>query len=117
LPPPDLGGDFDRTEDMIRSANAEGLRATVATPMPESPLLPARPPTPPSNNPYTGPFRLTMQRREEFRRAGAQRRVPEPPSIPPLYFGGDFEPSSPVPPSQEGSDSRVGFILRCLNKH
>ncbi|KAJ7094575.1 hypothetical protein B0H15DRAFT_129066 [Mycena belliarum] len=89
LPPPDLGRNFERAEDVLRSAHG------------------SRHPPPFSN--FTGPFRLTMQRREEFRAARAAaaamspQRIPEPPSIPPLYFGGEFEGSSMQGPSEEGS--------------
>ncbi|KAJ7498720.1 hypothetical protein FB451DRAFT_8205 [Mycena latifolia] len=113
LPPPDLGRNFERAEDVLRS-NADGARAssTVATPSSDSPSTSytSRPTTPPSANPYTGPFRLTMQRREEFSRrrsAGNQRRIPDPPSIPPLYFGRDFENPATLGPSEEGSGTRV----------
>ncbi|KAJ6539547.1 hypothetical protein B0H19DRAFT_364262 [Mycena capillaripes] len=113
LPPPDLGGDFERGEDMLRSANADEARGrAVATSSPESPVAShsTRPPLPPSSNPYTGPFRLTMQRREEGLRA--QRRLPDPPSIPPLYFGGDFENSSGAPSAQEASDTRHRLLAQ-----
>ncbi|KAJ7683962.1 hypothetical protein B0H17DRAFT_21211 [Mycena rosella] len=113
LPPPDLGRNFERAEDVLRSATAEGARAsssTVATPTSDSPTTSyaTRAPTPPSASSFTGPFRLTMQRREEYRRlrAANQRQIPDPPSIPPLYFGGDFENPS-TSPSEDGSGSRV----------
>ncbi|KAJ7904723.1 hypothetical protein B0H14DRAFT_2664109, partial [Mycena olivaceomarginata] len=107
LPPPDLGGDFDRGEDILRSA--AGARAGVATNSDLPTSRPIRPLTPPSHNPYTGPFRLTMQRREEgLRRAagGAPRRVPDPPSIPPLYFGADFDNGATPSQSPTGLESR-----------
>ncbi|KAJ7490373.1 hypothetical protein B0H11DRAFT_1022260 [Mycena galericulata] len=113
LPPPDLGGDFERTEDMLRSANTGGTRASSAmdNPISESPISNIRPP--PSHNPYTGPFRLTMQRREEYSRqrlAASQRRIPDPPSIPPLHFGAEFDNPPSLTPPEERSDSRVsGF--------
>jgi hypothetical protein len=114
LPPPDLGGDFDRGEEILRSA--AGARAGMATNSDLPTSRPIRPLTPPSHNPYTGPFRLTMQRREEgLRRAagGAPRRVPDPPSIPPLYFGADFDNGatpSQSPTGLESRDSRVSFL-------
>ncbi|KAJ6490379.1 hypothetical protein C8R47DRAFT_468287 [Mycena vitilis] len=118
LPPPDLGGDFDRSEDMLRAADTDGAPATPTSESPTNSYYPARPPTPPSSNdnPYTGVFRLTFQRRNEAAdRAAAQRRVPEPPSIPPLYFGREFETNTPATAtmSQEGSGSetRVSFCL------
>ncbi|KAJ7178943.1 hypothetical protein C8R46DRAFT_619236 [Mycena filopes] len=101
LPPPDLGGDFERSGDMLRSTISNGAGANV-TMFPSARSI--TPPTPPPHNPYTGPFRLTMQRREEQARRAA-RRVPDPPSIPPLSFGRDFDHPT-APPSQEQSHLR-----------
>jgi hypothetical protein len=38
-----------------------------------------------------------------------QRRIPDPPSIPPLYFGGDFDNPASHPPSEDRSATRVSF--------
>ncbi|KAK7054233.1 RING-type domain-containing protein [Favolaschia claudopus] len=102
LPPPDLGGEFERGEDMLRSASS----FTTFNPS-EMPVHAIRPPTPPSR--YTGPFRLTMQRRDEGlrRAAGAARRLPETPSIPPLGFSHTLEGSSTAGPSQDSSSGQT----------
>ncbi|KAF7332063.1 RING-type domain-containing protein [Mycena kentingensis (nom. inval.)] len=91
LPHPDFGGDFERTEDILRSAT-DDLDSSTAS----------RPPSPPIPTTYTGPFRLTMQRRDEYSRRAA-RRIPDPPSIPPLRFA---EPDQDGPPLSSRTDTR-----------
>ncbi|KAK7061887.1 hypothetical protein R3P38DRAFT_2832118 [Favolaschia claudopus] len=76
LPPPDLGGEFERGEDMLRTASS-----------------------------FTtfNPSEMAWLRRA----AGAARRLPEPPSIPPLGFSHTLEGSSTAGPSQDSSSGQT----------
>ncbi|KAF7301843.1 RING-type domain-containing protein [Mycena indigotica] len=101
LPPPDLGGDFEQTENALRSTNVDttGLESQRSSSI--------RPPSPPRSqaDSFTGPFRLTMQRRDEYSRRALRR---EPPTIPPLYFGDqpEVEPTSSSSALPDRADTR-----------
>ncbi|KAF7288296.1 RING-type domain-containing protein [Mycena chlorophos] len=117
LPHPDLGGDFEPPEDMLRSSAVEApdsnRNTDTAVPSPLmfphiNALTPVRPPSPAPPSPphpaYTGPFRLTMQRRDEYSRRAVRR--PDPPTIPPLRFGANFDDEPALSPQPERQETR-----------